>query len=379
MVRFVIRVTINAKTYHVVIQISDDLKITSARLDKILSDPQATAKAVKLVYVNDSMEGYTRIKSQNGFRYLYKNKALKDKTELQRIRSLVLPPAWEKVWICAKENGHLQATGSDTRNRKQYRYHPLWNQLRNQTKFYRMLQFGKVLPSIRKQVQKDLASSHSPKEKILATVIALMERTCIRVGSESYEKMYGSFGLTTLKDKHVEIKGSNMNFSFKGKKGVEHDISIKSPRLAKIVKQCRDIPGKELFQYYDEQGNKQTIDSGMVNEYLRSIVDGEFTSKDFRTWAGTVQALIAFKEVGEFENKTHAKKNIVEVLDKVSKHLGNTRTVCKKYYVHPSILDMYESASLATYFDKLKKQEDLDDKPCLTCEEKVLMEILEKL
>jgi DNA topoisomerase I len=363
----------------VVLHISEDIRITQKTLDRIISDPQATAKAVKLVYVNDSDEGFTRVRHGKTFRYLYKNKPLRDQTQLQRIRSLVIPPAWEKVWICSLDNGHLQATGMDTLNRKQYRYHPLWNQLRNQTKFYRMLQFGRALPAIRRQVQKDLALPGFPKEKVLAAVVALMERTCIRIGSESYEKMYGSFGLTTLKDKHVDIAGTKLKFCFKGKKGVEHSISIKSRKLAKIVKQCRDIPGKELFQYYDDAGNKQSIESGMVNDYIKQIVEGEFTSKDFRTWAGTVQALLAFKEVGPFESKTEAKRKVVEVLDKVSAHLGNTRSVCKKYYVHPSLVDLYENSSLHDYCEKIKAIEDNEDKADLTCEEKVLMEILQKL
>jgi DNA topoisomerase-1 len=362
-----------------VVHLSNDIKINDKELDKISSDPQATAKAVKLVYVNDSMEGFKRVRNGKTFRYLYKSKALKDKTELQRIRKLVIPPAWENVWICKLENGHLQATGLDARKRKQYRYHPLWNQLRNQTKFYRMLQFGRVLPAIRKQVQKDLSRSNFSKEKILASVVALMERTCIRIGSEAYEKMNGSFGLTTLKDKHVDIQKHQLKFSFKGKKGVEHSIRIQSKKLAKIVKQCRDIPGKELFQYYDEQGNQQSIDSGMVNEYLRQIVEGEFTSKDFRTWTGTVQALLAFKETGEFENKTEAKRKIVEVLDKVSKHLGNTRTVCKKYYVHPSIVELYENNKLLVQLEKLKVGNVSEDLTGLANVEKVLMEILEHL
>jgi DNA topoisomerase I len=310
---------------------------------------------------------------------LYKNKALKDKTDLQRIRSLVIPPAWENVWVCSLENGHLQATGLDAMKRKQYRYHPLWNQLRNQTKFYRMLQFGKALPAIRKQVQEDLSTPGFSKQKVLAAVTALMERTCIRIGSESYEKMYGSFGLTTLKDKHVVIDGTKLKFTFRGKKGVEHTINLKSRKLAKIVKQCRDIPGKELFQYYDDHGQKQSIDSGMVNEYLRSIVEGEFTSKDFRTWAGTVQALIAFKEVGTFESNAEAKRKVVEVLDKVSAHLGNTRAVCKKYYVHPSVIELYEANNLLQHLGNLKESVESDDLSGLAGEEKVLMEVLRKL
>lgn len=360
------------------LQISDDISISQKTLDKIISDPQATARAVKLVYVNDSQEGIHRIRHGKNFRYQFRNRPLEDKSELQRIRSLVIPPAWENVWICAHEKGHLQVTGIDARQRKQYRYHPLWNQLRNQTKFYRMLQFGNALPAIRKQVQKDLAAPDYSREKVLATVVALMEKTSIRIGSESYEKLYGSFGLTTLKDKHVSFSGNKLRFCFKGKKGVEHTISIQSKKLAKIVKQCRDIPGKELFQYYDADGNRHSIDSGMVNEYLHNIIEGDFTAKDFRTWAGTVQALLAFKEVGLFETQTEAKRKVVEVLDKVSAHLGNTRAVCRKYYVHPSLLNMYENNQLCSYLDALKTNECNEERVALSSEEKLLMQILAK-
>lgn len=362
-----------------IIHLTGDINIPQKRLVSIISDPKATAKAVNLVYVNNAQEGIVRARSGKGFKYVFHNKLLRSKPDLERIRSLVIPPAWQEVWICALENGHLQATGIDAMKRKQYRYHPLWNQLRNHTKFYRLLEFGKVLPAIRSQVEKDLRLPGLPKNKVLAVVIALMERTSIRIGSDFYEKLYGSFGLTTLKDKHVAIKGSQVRFCFKGKKGVEHQVSLQSKRLAKIVGQCRDIPGKELFQYYDEDGGRQTIDSGMVNEYLRNIVEGEFTAKDFRTWAGTVQALIALKEMGMPETASDAKKKIVEVLDKVSRHLGNTRTVCRKYYVHPSILEMYENNSLGKYLEKMDPKPDSEEKLALATEEKILMEILGKL
>lgn len=361
------------------IQVTNDIRIHRKTLEKIITDPKATAKAADLVYVSDTQEGIRRIRSGKGFKYQYQNKTIRDKAQLDRIRKLVIPPAWENVWICFLENGHLQVTGTDVRKRKQYKYHSLWNQLRNQTKFYRMLQFGKSLTAIRKQVSKDLSLTGMPREKVLAAVVALMEKTSIRIGSGIYEKLYGSFGLTTLKNKHVNISGSRVKFMFKGKKGVEHDISIKSKRLASIVKHCRDIPGKELFQYYDENNNKQSIDSGMVNEYIKNVVEGEFTTKDFRTWAGTVQALIAFKENGPFESAADAKKKVVEALDKVSKHLGNTRTVCRKYYVHPSILDMYEKNDLEKYLKKLPAiKTDEDSVTGLAPEEKLLMEILEE-
>ena len=226
-------------------------------------------------------------------------------------------------------------------------------------------------------MEKDLSLPGLPLKKVLATVVSLMERTHIRIGNNFYEKLYGSFGLTTLKDKHVNISGSSLKFSFKGKKGVHHDISIKSKKLAALVKQCRDIPGKELFQYYDEKGEHKSIDSGMINDYIKQIGGIDFTAKDFRTWAGTVQALLAFKELGFYETVTESKKKIVEALDIVSKELGNTRTVCRKYYVHPGIIDMYENKSLEKYLQQLDSIEVDDNKTDLTAEEKIVMKILE--
>jgi DNA topoisomerase-1 len=361
------------------IQLTEDISIPKKKLQEIITDPEATARAVKLIYVSDSQEGIRRLRNGKGFKYIYQHKAVKNKEDLERIKKLVLPPAWEDVWICPKPNGHLQATGKDVKNRKQYKYHSLWNELRNQTKFYRLLQFGRALPLIRKKVDKDLSLSGMPRDKVLAAVVALMEKTSIRIGSGLYEKLYGSFGLTTLKNKHVDIKGSQVKFSFKGKKGIEHTISIKSKKLSLIVKHCREIPGKELFQYYDENNTKQSIDSGMVNEYIRTIIEDDFTAKDFRTWAGTVQALLAFREIGPCEAPAEVKKKIVEVLDRVAKHLGNTRTVCRKYYVHPCLLDLYEKQQLQQYLKKLGEIKTEDDRITgLAPEEKLLLEILEK-
>ncbi len=352
-------------------------KLTKKKIAKIINDPEKTAKAVNLVYVNDLNPGIERIRKGKDFAYVLENNPVKDKEELQRIKSLVIPPAWENVWICILANGHLQATGLDARKRKQYRYHPLWNSLRNHTKFYRLYEFGKVLPKIRLQLEKDLSLPGLPQQKVLAAVVSLMERTHIRVGNTMYEKLYGSYGLTTLKDKHVAINGSTMKFSFKGKKGVQHDISIKNKKLSALVKQCRDIPGKELFQYYDEEGRRHSVDSGMVNEYIKTISGSDFTAKDFRTWAGTVESLMAFRELGFFETATESKKKITEALDMVSKLLGNTRTVCKKYYVHPLMLSLYEDRSLEKYIKQLDAIEQNDDKTDLTAEEKIVMKILE--
>lgn len=332
---------------------------------------------MKLVYVNSSGEGIRRTKNGKGFIYRYKNKRV-GKAQLERIRSLVIPPAWKDVWICMQANGHLQATGIDAKNRKQYRYHTQWNELRNKTKFYKLLELGKTLPVIRKHLSKDLSLAGLPKNKVLAAVVSLMEKTGIRTGNEFYEKLYGSFGLTTLKDKHVSIKGASIKFSFRGKKGVEHAISLQSKKLSKIVRNCRDIPGKELFQYIDEQGKRQSIDSGMVNEYIRQAGGDEFTAKDFRTWCGSVAALEAFKLVGSFSSEQEAKKNILVVLDSVSAQLGNTRAVCKKYYVHPVLPELYEKGDMEKWMAKMPVPDDKAGKGLLVSE-KIFVNILKSL
>ncbi|MDO5523405.1 MAG: DNA topoisomerase IB [Bacteroidia bacterium] len=353
--------------------------LSPKKITNILQDPQKTAKVVNLVYVTDTgSPGIMRKKNGKSFRYLLNGKEVKSKKVLQRIQKLVIPPAWEDVWICALENGHLQVTGFDVKKRKQYRYHPAWVALRNHSKYYRMVQFAHALPAIRLRIEKDLARKGLPQEKVLAAVISLMERTNIRVGNNVYEKLYGSFGLTTLKDKHIDVKGNTIRFSFKGKKGVYHDITLKNPKLSRIVQRCKEIPGKELFQYYDDEGKRQTIDSGMVNDYIKEISGEEYTSKDFRTWAGTVSAFLAFKELGCAETDTEKKRKVVEALDKVAAHLGNTRSVCKKYYVHPLIISLYESGALQDYYDQLDKIERNDNQTDLTEEEKIILSILEK-
>jgi DNA topoisomerase-1 len=339
---------------------------------------EEAAVAANLLYVKDSDPGITRVKKGKSFAYYFQDKAVKTKKELDRIRKLVIPPAWMNVWICPVENGHIQVTGFDIRQRKQYRYHELWNKLRNETKYHRLYEFGKVLPKLRLQVEKDLAGKELNQQKVLAAVISLMERTYIRVGSNEYEKMNGSYGLTTLKDKHVAITGDKVLFSFRGKKGVEHNISLKNKRLARMVKQCRDIPGKELFQYYDADGQRKSIDSGMVNRYIHAAAGADYSAKDFRTWAGSVHALQAFRSLGEALTAAENKKNIVAALDEVSKKLGNTRTVCKKYYVHPALIKLYEENNLTGYLSELDKLEEPDNKSGLTAEEQVLMKILQQ-
>lgn len=361
---------------------NSDLEIIShlkpAKIVKIMKDPVASAKAVHLIYTSDAeTAGITRKKRGKKFSYYKDGEKIRDKEEISRINKLVIPPAWENVWICALENGHLQATGFDLKKRKQYRYHPLWSALRNHTKFYRMLQFGYALPDIRLQVEKDLALRNFDKRKILALIVSLMQKTNIRIGNNAYEKLYGSFGLTTLKGKHVKVQGQKISFHFKGKKGVMHDIDLKSKRLSKLIQKCKDIPGKELFQYIDEDGNRHTVDSGMVNDYIKEISGEDFTAKDFRTWSGTVSALIAFKEIGYAETHKEYKKKVKEALEIVASHLGNTSTVCRKYYVHPLVINLYENNTIKKYLDELEEIEENDGKADLTHEEKLVLKILE--
>jgi DNA topoisomerase-1 len=340
-------------------------------------DYAKAAEAAHLVYVNDHQPGIMRFKKGKGFSYQLDKKPVKDKKQIERIRKLVIPPAWTEVWICASDKGHIQATGLDLRRRKQYRYHALWNSLRNETKFHRLFEFGKALPALRARLEEDLRLKDLSQQKVLATVVSLMERTFIRVGNYEYEKANGSYGLTTMKNKHVAIKGDTLKFSFVGKKGIHHDVTLRNKRLARIVNQCLEIPGKELFQYYGEDGARHSIDSGMVNAYIREAASQDFTAKDFRTWAGSLHALQAFRSIGDALTATDIKKNINVVLDSVSVKLGNTRTVCRKYYVHPGLIQLYEEDKLVKYLHELDAvEDDPNDEAGLTVEEKVLMKIL---
>ncbi|HYV90405.1 MAG TPA: DNA topoisomerase IB [Chitinophagales bacterium] len=350
------------------------VELTPAKLESAAQDNKKSAELAQLVYVSDTEPGIRRKRLGKSFVYLNETSKVNDHRELERIKKLVIPPAWEEVWICKLPNGHLQATGYDMRVRKQYRYHPMWNSVRSQTKFHHMYEFGKALPKIRKQVGKDLAQPELNEKKVLALLLKLMDETGIRIGNESYEKQNGSFGLTTLKDHHVSIQNNHtIQFLFKGKKGVMNKISLRNKRLARMVKQCRDIPGKELFQYYDEKGRHHSIDSGKVNDYIHELTGENFTAKDFRTWNGTVLALSKLKSFEVPISPAAAKKCLVETLDHVAEQLSNTRTVCKKYYVHPAIFEKFEQAQLHSYFRK--RHGDFDT--FLSNDETVLLKILE--
>ena len=329
-----------------------------SKLEKIGRDPIITAKSVGLRYSINVNNGFYRIRKGEGFEFVDENKKkVRTKDVLERIQKLVIPPAWENVWISPYENGHLQATGIDLKGRKQYRYHAHWNKIRNQSKFYRLRSFAKALPAIRTQVDIDLSKQGLPYEKVVALVVKLIELTNIRIGNDAYKKLYGSFGLTTLQDDHVNFRNNKIYFDFVGKKGVTHKISLESTKLARLVKRCKDIPGQDLFQYYDDDGNHRCISSSDINNYLKGITNEDFTAKDFRCWAGSVNALGAFQKLAQPKTPTEIKRKVVEVLDEVSLKLGNTRTVCKKYYVHPTVIAAFERGSIWNYKPKKTKSE----------------------
>lgn len=344
-----------------------------AKLEKIGRDPKTTAKSVGLRYAAFSGKGFFRKRKGDRFFYVDENeKKIESEEILDRIKSLVVPPAWEDVWISPFENGHLQVTGIDKLGRKQYRYHPDWNKIRNQSKFFRLRNFAKALPIIRRQVEKDLNRKGLPYEKVLALVVKLIEDTNIRIGNDAYKKLYGSFGLTTLRDKHVKFEKSGVKFEFVGKKGIKHSISLHSRKLANLVRKCKDIPGQELFQYYEDDGTRCTIGSSDVNAYLKEITGEDFTAKDFRAWSGSVTALQCFREIGPSETKTEEKRKVVEVIDCVAHKLGNTRSVCRKYYVHPTVIAAYENGRIPTYnVRKNIKNNELDP------EEEALVRLLD--
>ena len=314
------------------------------------------ARVAGLRHVHDEGLGLRRARSGRGFRYLDDDgTTVRDPSTLARIRALAIPPAWREVWICPSEDGHIQATGRDDRGRKQYRYHARWREHRDETKYARMVPFARALPTIRDRVRRDLNRRGLPREKVLALVVKLLETSMIRVGNDEYARSNKSYGLTTMRDKHASVSGGTIHFEFKGKSGVRHAIDVRDPRLARLVLQCRDLPGQELFQYRDEDGGVRDIGSADVNAYLREITGEDFTAKDFRTWAGTVLAAMALREFEQFDSETQAKKNVVRAIETVSARLGNTPSVCRKCYVHPAVLETYLDGSM---LDTLKQRAD---------------------
>jgi len=306
------------------------------------------ATAGHLRYVSDSAPGIIRIRSGRGFRYRGADgKAIRDPQVLARIRALAIPPAWKQVWICAIPHGHIQAVGRDARGRKQYRYHARWREVRDETKYARLVAFGEALPRIRRRLQHDLARPALSRERVLATVVRLLETTLIRVGNEEYARQNGSYGLTTLRAKHVRVRGARVRFEFRGKGGKLHVVDLSDRRLARVVQQCQDLPGHELFQYMNETGHRQTIDSADVNAYLQEIGGDEFTAKDFRTWAGTVLAATTLGQLGAAPGTRRTKAHVVQAVAAVAERLRNTPSICRKCYIHPAVIEAFQNATLA--------------------------------
>jgi DNA topoisomerase I len=312
-----------------------------------IDDPQTSAEEAGLRYVSDAMPGIRRRAAGRGFSYIGTDgRRITDLDRIAWFKRLAIPPAWTDVWISPIKRGHIQAIGRDARGRKQYRYHPRWREVRDQAKYGRMIEFARALPRIRRRTDRDLRRRGLPREKVLALVVRLLEATLIRVGNEEYARDNRTFGLSTLRDRHLKGEGHNVRFSFKGKSGKEHDVPIPDRRLARLVKQCQEMPGQELFQYVDGDGRRQSVDSGEVNEYLREITGEEFTAKDFRTWAGTVAASMALQDFLEIDDDAGRRKAIVGAIEKVARQLGNTPAVCRACYVHPDVLDSYLDGTL---------------------------------
>jgi len=308
----------------------------------IAADSAEAAEEAGLQYVSDDRLGYSRRAKDRDFEYLdTEGKTIRDERRLLRIKRLAIPPAWTEVWICPLANGHIQATGRDARGRKQYRYHERWREVRDENKFGRLAQFAEALPSIRRRVAQDLKLPGLPQQKVLATIVRLLERTFIRIGNEEYARENKSFGLTTLKNRHVRVKGAQVMFRFRGKSGRQHEVDVTDCKVAKVIAKCQDLPGQDLFQYLDDESEVREVTSQDVNDYLRQIAGEEFTAKDFRTWGGTVLAAIALSKQEEFQTKKQAKSNIKTAICAAAEFLGNTPAVCRKCYVHPAVVESY--------------------------------------
>lgn len=337
-----------------------------------LADPEASARAAGLRYVSDLAPGIRRKRAGSAFSYLDPDGSpITDRAVLGRIKSLAIPPAWTDVWICPSPRGHIQATGRDARGRKQYRYHARWREVRDAVKYDRMLDFAAALPKIREQTDRHLELPGVPREKVLAAIVRLLEETRIRVGNEEYRKENGSFGLTTLRDRHADVIGSEIRFSFKGKSGKQHRIKLRDRRLARIIKRMQELPGQELFTYLDEDGEAHAVESDDVNEYLQNITGDDFTAKDFRTWAGTILAARFFRELDATTDTAGAKKELVRAIARVAEELGNTPAVCKKCYIHPAVIAAYLAGGLKPIEDR-----DEEDPYKLSAEERGLLRLL---
>ena len=346
-------------------------------VEEVAPDPADSARVAGLRYVHDDRPGIRRKRAGARFAYVAPTgKPISDPDERLRIKALAIPPAWTDVWICPDPSGHLQATGRDARGRKQYRYHQRWGKVRDEAKFERVLAFGQALPRIRGQAGEDLKLPGLPRRKVLATIVQLLENTLIRVGNDEYARDNGSFGLTTLQDEHAHIAGAEVRFSFRGKSGVSHTISLRDRRLARVVKQCRDSPGQRLFQYLGEDGEYHGVYSEDVNDYLHEIAGQEFTAKDFRTWAGTVLATQALREFEAFESQAQARKNVMRAVEWVAERLGNTTAICHKCYVHPSVIEAYMDGAMAEGPRQRAESEIRDELGRLSPEEAAVLGLL---
>jgi DNA topoisomerase I len=344
------------------IAIDESEKLDTGLTIAVFVDPVESAQAAGLRYVTDDEPGIRRRKRGKGFTYADpQGRAVRDEKTLERIRKLAIPPAWTDVWICPRPNGHLQATGRDARGRKQYRYHAGWREVRDETKFGRMIAFGEALPKIRERIDRDMSQRGLGREKVLATVVKLLETTLIRVGNKEYARQNNSFGLTTLRDQHVDVDGSTLRFEFRGKSGKEHSVEVQDRRLARIVRQCRDLPGQKLFQYLDETKQRQSVSSEDVNAYLRETTGEDFSAKDFRTWGGTVLALSALLEAGSCESEREANRAVVEAIKHVAGQLGNRPAICRKYYVHPVVIQSFLEGTLRDTLEEAVEGEEGDE------------------
>lgn len=351
------------------------MTITESKLKTILNSPEEAARIANLIYVTDEHLTICRKKRGKGFSYCQNDKTIKSKALLKRIKKLVIPPAWEDVLIAEPENGHLQAVGRDDKDRKVYLYHETWNKLRNETKFLKQASFANILPALRKQVDQDLDAEEMTKRKVLALVIRLLEETHIRVGNDFYAKRNKTYGLSTFRTRHVKTTESDIRFQFVGKKGKEHDIAVTDPQLIALVNECEEIPGWDLFQFYDTDGTKDHVDSGMVNDYIHELSGDLFSAKDFRTWAASKIFFETLRDIGyEKEEKQNA-KNIITAYDATAKELGNTRSVCRDYYVHPVMPEAYQDGSIVEYFDKVETIK-LKKEAYLSQTEEVIKEML---
>ena len=346
---------------------------------KANGDARKAARGAGLRYVDDSVKGISRQRKGQSFRYVgATGRRVRNRQVLDRIRSLAIPPAWTEVWICPSEDGHLQATGRDARGRKQYRYHPRWREARDENKYQRLVSFAKMLPRLRKKLARDLRRRGLPREKVLAAVVKLLETTLIRVGNDEYANSNQSFGLTTMRDRHVDVSGTKICFTFRGKSKVNHEIDLRDPRLGQIVQQCHDLPGQELFQYVNGDNSIHDVTSGDVNDYLREISGGDFTAKDFRTWAGTALAAKALQEFEGFDSQAAAKRNITRAIERVAERLGNTTAICRKCYVHPAVIDAYMDRSLETMLKERTEKELRGSLKALPSEEAAVLALLQK-